>query len=210
MSSMPQYLLGPGVFAGAYVRIYHRIDRALFHEVRKALMRRLQGAVLEIGSGTGLNFPYLPDEVTYIGIEPESAMMRHARRAGFPHRLLLATGERLPFKDGSFDGVVSTFSLCSVRDPLAVAREAARVLKPEGAFFFLEHVRSRKRSWAAIQDFLTPLWSKVLRGCHLNRPLQAILEEAGLHVDELHEAGGAILPLIWGAARLRGAKARSG
>jgi SAM-dependent methyltransferase len=45
---------------------------------------------------------------------------------------MLAAGEALPFKDASFDAVLSLAVLEHVRDPFACAREMLRVVKPGG------------------------------------------------------------------------------
>ena len=87
--------------------------------------------------------------------------------------------ERLPFADQSFDTVVSTFVLCTVRDPQKVFSEVARVLKQGGRFITLEHVRSQDPSIAKWQDRVTPVWKVLLGGCHPNRELEGLGENAG-------------------------------
>ena len=80
-----------------------------------------------------------------------------------------APAEELPFDDGSFDVVISTMVLCTVADPETVLREVDRVLRPNGRFLFIEHVRSERPRLARWQDRLLPLWKPFAMGCHCNR-----------------------------------------
>ncbi len=128
------------------------------------------------------------------------------RRAG--PRLAAATvrkgiiqgpAEVLPFPDGAFDTVLATFVLCTVQDPGAALREARRVLQPGGVLRFLEHVRAPSPRWAAFQDRITPLWSRLFAGCHPNRDTLAALRAHGFSVAALETTKRGML--IQGVAR---------
>ena len=115
-------------------------------------------------------------------IEPDRHMVkrlrRRANRLGRDVTIVQEVGERLPFEDASFDSVVTTLVLCMVRDHKKVVREARRVLRPGGAFFFYEHVvspRPRGRWW---QNKLNPTWKLLTTGCNLNRDLTAAIKNA--------------------------------
>lgn len=131
------------------------------------------GAVLEIGVGTGLNFPYYVNADEVVAVDPDPHMLKRAQRkaasAPCPVRLVEASAEALPFGEGAFDSVVVTLGLCTIPDPAAAVREARRVLKPEGRFIFLEHVRSERRWLGRLQDLATPPWQRLAGGCHWNR-----------------------------------------
>lgn len=82
---------------------------------------------LEVGVGTGrfahaLGIPY--------GLDPSPKALARARLKGV--QTVAGVGEVLPFRDGSFGGVLAAFTLCFVRDPLQVLSEARRVLVPGG------------------------------------------------------------------------------
>ena len=149
------------------------------------------GRVLEIGCGTGANFPYYRDDVTeLIATDPDPYMLERAgKRAAEVRRPVAihkAPAEELPFDDESFDTVVSTWVMCHVRDPARTLAEVKRVVKPEGEFRFYEHVRYDHAFGAFWQDLITPLWRRLLAsGCHLNRDTARSITEAGFVFQEL-------------------------
>ena len=165
--------------------------QAVVEEQRRRLIPRAEGRVLEIGVGTGLNLP-LYDKArvrSVAGVDPSPAMRARAetraRHAGFPVTLLTAAAEDLPVPDAAFDTAVSTYTLCSVADPLAALRQVRRALAPGGALLFAEHGRAPDASVRRWQDRLDRAWPAVAGGCHLNRDIPALLEAAGFSVREL-------------------------
>ena len=155
-------------------------------EQRLRLVPLARGRVLEVGIGTGLNLPhYDPGRVgSIVGLDPALEMhplaARRARRAGLPVELVGVSAERIPFPDASFDTVLLTYTLCSIPDPLAALGEMRRVLKPGGRLIYCEHGLAPDAGVRRWQRRLTPLWSKVAGGCHLDRDVPALLERAGL------------------------------
>lgn len=107
------------------------------------------------------------------------------RRAGapVPAELTGDAAEALQQPDASFDAVVFTQVLCTVTDPDRALAEARRVLRPSGRLIILEHVRGRG-SLARWQDRLTPLWPRLIPGCHLGRDTAAAVERAGFRIQE--------------------------
>ncbi len=153
-------------------------------------MAHARGRVLELGVGTGSNLAYYPATVTeVVGIDPHDAVLERAEeearrldRDGRPYRVRLhrADAERLPYDDTSFDTVVAFLTLCTIPDYRAAAREAFRVLRPDGALLVMEHVRapdgSRLARW---QRRIDPVWTRLAVGCHLDRDTGAALRAAG-------------------------------
>ena len=88
-------------------------------------------------------------------------------------------GEALPVADGSFDTVVTTFTLCSVDDPAQALAEARRVLRPSGRLLFLEHGLSPDAGPRRWQYRLAPLWRRLMGNCHLTRPTLPSIRQAG-------------------------------
>ena len=150
---------------------------------RRWLAAGARGRTLDLGCGTGRNLPLLPASTTAVGVDPCAQSLARARRRS-PHALLVrARAEALPFKDGTFDTVVSGLVLCSVTDPAVAASEMLRVLAPGGTVRALEHVRSPLPWKARLQDWTQPAWTAFSGGCHPNRETERTLEGAGLAID---------------------------
>lgn len=157
---------------------------------RERVGRAASGRVLEIGIGNALNLPFFGPQVTeVVGVDPSPALvaMARQRRSGlrFPFKVVEGVGERLPLEDGGFDTVLTTWSLCSVGDPVRVLREARRVLRPRGQLLFAEHGRAPDAGVRWWQDTLTPGWRHMAGGCHLNRKIDELVGAAGFRLDDL-------------------------
>jgi ubiquinone/menaquinone biosynthesis C-methylase UbiE len=157
----------------------------LLRKPRDRTLAPARGRILEIGFGTGRNLRHYPSTVKRIeAIDPDFdldrlSMPRIARAAievDFHH----LDAAHLPFEAARFDTVVSTFTLCSIPDVVHALGEVRRVLKPGGQFLFLEHGRAPDPAIARWQDRLNPAWMPLAGGCHLNRPMRALVEDAGL------------------------------
>lgn len=153
---------------------------------RAKLVPLASGDVLELGVGGGANLGlYDRSRVTSLaGIDPSPELMEMARAklAGAPADLRLGKAEALPFADGAFDTVVTTFTLCSVDDQARVLAEARRVLKPGGRLLFLEHGRSPDAGPRIWQGRIEPVWKRLMGNCHLTRPVADAVAAAGFMV----------------------------
>jgi len=160
----------------------------MLREPRARALAPARGRILEIGFGTGRNLPHYPPTVKGIeAIDPDPDLdqlslprIAHAAIAVDFHHL---NAEHLPFESERFDTVVSTFTLCSIPDVVHALGEVRRVLTPGGQFLFLEHGRSPDAKVARWQDRLNRAWMPLAGGCHLNRPMRALIEDAGLVID---------------------------
>ncbi len=157
------------------------LERSGLRRWRAWLTAGARGRTLDLGCGTGRNLPY-PAGTLAIGLDPDAANLLRARRRAPGVPLVVALAEGLPFKDGSFDTVVSSLVLCSVQDPAAALAEARRVLKPGGELRLMEHVRSHRPWQAWLQDRLQPFWTRLSGGCHLNRETERAVEAAGFEI----------------------------
>ena len=171
-----------------YDLVSRRSEEAGIRARRAALLAGLEGDVLEIGAGTGLNVAHYVRAKRVVAIEPDSGMARRLpeRLAGakVPIEVLSASAEKLPFPDETFDAVVATFVFCSVEDPQKALREIGRVLRPAGRLALIEHVRGGGQT-ARWQDRLTPLHRKLAGNCHLNRDTRSSVAAAGFDADGL-------------------------
>ncbi len=164
--------------------------RKAFLRLREHLVAAARGQVLEIGVGSGLNLPcYHRDLEGLCGIDPSPELLAMARRQAawvhFPVSLAEGRAEQLPLDDHSVDSVVMTWTLCSVAEPEQALAEIRRVLRPGGSLLFIEHGRAPEAGVQRWQDRLTPFWRKLAGGCHLNRPVDRLIEAAGLRLTEL-------------------------
>jgi ubiquinone/menaquinone biosynthesis C-methylase UbiE len=150
---------------------------------RRWLVGGARRRALDLGCGTGRNLPLFPAGVRALAVDPFPQNLRRARRRAPRVPLVRARAEALPFKDGTFDTVVSGLVFCSVADPALALAEVRRVLAPQGALRTLEHVRSRSRFWGRVQDLLQPAWTWVAGGCHPNRDTERGVEAAGFAID---------------------------
>jgi ubiquinone/menaquinone biosynthesis C-methylase UbiE len=148
------------------------------------------GVVLEIGMGSGLNVPFYGTNVAKLyALEPSEQLrlmaIPRATRAAFPVEFLAASAEAIPLPAASVEWLVTTWTLCSIANPVAALREFQRVLRPEGRVMFVEHGRSPDPGVLRWQDWLTPVWRRLAGGCHLNRPIDRMIVEAGFAIEEL-------------------------
>lgn len=161
----------------------------IMREYRPLIVGEATGHVLEIGVGTGFSFSFYRQAESIVGIDPDPHMLKRAEKRlatlGLNNvELRLARAEDLPFADSSFDAVISALVLCTVRDVAKSLAEVKRVLKPEGTFRFMEHVRNDESFMGTIQDWITPVWRWLAAGCHANRRTQADIEAAGFRIEQ--------------------------
>lgn len=161
---------------------------------RQKVVPLARGRVLEIGIGTGLNLEHYDKAriEKIVGLDPGVEMhpraRKRSRRAQLDVELVGLSAERIPYDDGSFDTVVVTFALCTIADPRAALQEMRRVLRPGGTLIFCEHGLAPEESVRRWQHRLTPVWSKLAGGCHLDRDIPALLRDAGFRSPDLQSA----------------------
>ena len=156
------------------------LDRPFVAKQRRELLSTVDGEVLEIGFGTGLNLAYYPEHVHKITVvDPNSGMQRQARRridqSGIEVDQRLLSSEELPFDNQVFDCVVSTFTLCSIENVERALSEVYRVLKPGGRFLFLEHGLSPDAKVQQWPRRLNWLQRRLGDNCRLDRNVQALV-----------------------------------
>lgn len=142
--------------------------------------------MLEIGAGTGFNFPYYSDDASVVATEPDPEMLRRAEPRARKHAIELraAPAERLPFAEDSFDTVVATGVFCSVDHPARALSEIHRVLRPGGSLRFWEHARAKGWGRRSMQRVFDPIHFPLFR-CHIGRDTLRLMREAGFRIAEL-------------------------
>ncbi len=174
-----------------------------FQRLRRELLQQVSGEVLEIGIGTGLNLAHYGPNVSRVrAVDPASMLSARVaeRRAAvqFPVEITHQEAERLPYGDQTFDTVVSTWTLCTIPDPVLALREVGRVLKPRGRFLFLEHGRSDDHKIAVWQDRLNPIQNVLGCGCNLNRQIDQLITQSDLKIAHLDRFSMPSLPRLAG------------
>ena len=157
---------------------------------RERVIGAAEGRVLEIGVGSGKNLPfYRTPAREVLALEPAARLVTMARSApratGVPVNFLKASAEAIPLDNHSVDTIVTTWTLCSIPDAAAALAEMRRVLRPGGKLLFAEHGLAPDAGVRRWQDRLTPVWRRIGGGCHLNRPIRAIIEGAGFRIDRI-------------------------
>jgi len=158
--------------------------------LRERVCAGLTGDVVEIGFGSGLNIPFYPDRVERVtAVEPSDVGWKLANKrvtaTSIPVQRAGLDGQSLPFADASFDGALTTWTLCTIPDVVTALGELRRVLKPGATLHFVEHGLApdeRVRRW---QHRLEPIQKRVFGGCHLTRPVVPLLRSAGFEIKDL-------------------------
>jgi ubiquinone/menaquinone biosynthesis C-methylase UbiE len=158
--------------------------------LRQRVCEGLAGEVVEIGFGSGLNVPFYPAGVTRVAaVEPADVGWKLAdkrlRAASVPVQRSGLDGQSLPFPDDTYDCALSTWTLCTIPDVATALGEVRRVLKPGGAFHFVEHGLAPDEQVRRWQHRLEPVQKRVFGGCHLTRPVADLLRSAGFTITEL-------------------------
>ena len=180
---------------------------------RRELLAGSAGRVIEIGAGTGANFPLYPAGVLeVVAVEPEPYLRGRAEAAtagsSVPVRVVDAVADQLPFEDASFDVAVASLVLCSVADQPTALAEVRRVLRPGGELRFYEHVRAESHGLASVQRAADVVWPFFGGGCHASRDTLRAITGAGFAVEHVRRfsfrpcfIGALTAPHILGLAR---------
>jgi ubiquinone/menaquinone biosynthesis C-methylase UbiE len=161
-------------------------------EIRKKTLEGVAGSVLEVGFGSGRNLPLYPAGVRrLVAVDPSRESFKLARKridaSPFPVEYVPIGAEGIDAPDHSFDCVVSTFTLCSVPEPIAALEQMRRVLKPGGKLFVAEHGLSTDSKVQRWQHRLNKLQNLVCGGCNMNRDIRRLVLEAGFGFDQVEQ-----------------------
>jgi ubiquinone/menaquinone biosynthesis C-methylase UbiE len=179
------------VFARLYERASGSMEEEGLAALRAELLAGLDGVVVEVGAGNGMNFRHYPPTVTRVhAVEPEPYLrdlaVRAAETGAVPVTVHAGRAEALPLPDAAADAAVMCLVMCSLDDPPAALAELRRVLRPGGTVRFLEHTVAAGRGMRAVQRALdATVWPALAGGCHTARDHVAALAAAGFEVTAL-------------------------
>ena len=195
------------LFARIYQWTSGQAEKAGQAEHRRELLAGLDGRVLELGAGNGLNFAHYPETVSQVvAVEPETYLRERAveaaRTAPVPVEVVTGLGGHLPFDDASFDAAVASLVLCTVPDLDAALTDLRRVIRPGAQLRFYEHVLASTPGFAKFQRVVTRsgAWPLVAGGCHADRDTAAAIERAGFQIDSCRRFSFTPSPLVAPAA----------
>lgn len=164
-----------------------------FMKLREEVIPQLSGVGLELGAGTGLNYKLYSEKVQKLYmIEPCTKSAALALDEAKKNNLIVEQVHyldevKIPLEKESLDFVVSTWTLCTIPRLLETLEEVRTLLRPEGRFYFIEHGLHPSRFIGGIQHTLTPLHSIFSGGCHLDREIDAIIEQSGMKIESLEK-----------------------
>lgn len=170
--------------------------------LRRRLLNQAQGRILELGVGTGINLPLYRVTAAaelLVGIDVNGAKLAgttERQMAITPTFVLQSDAQRLPFPSDSFDTVVATLVFCSIPQPALALAEVKRVLRPNGRFLLLEHVRGQGTMSRRLTDWLHPAWYALQGECHLNRETAVAVSQAGFEIEQVTTHGWGLVQMI--------------
>lgn len=184
--------------AKSYDRGMWLLEALSLNRLRRQLLTRAIGCLLEIGMGTGANLPWYQEGSRVFGIDANIERMSGSARRSFttPFAASCADAQQLPFASNQFDTVVGTLVFCSIPEPKQALGEIRRVLRPGGRLLLLEHVRGQGSVSRWLTDAFHPAWFALQGSCHLNRETGRSVEEAGFNITHTSQHGWGVLQLI--------------
>jgi len=176
------------------------VEKSRYRRWREMLWSKVEGTkILEVGVGTGKNFPYYPVDKDVSAIDFSRKMLHRAKKKardlGIRVHLEQMDVQNLDFRDNTFDSAVGSFVFCSVPDPIKGLQEVERVCKPGGKIILLEHVLSANRVLAWLMNLVNP-FVVGLMGPNINRRTIENIANSGLKVEKVTDLTVGIFKLI--------------
>ncbi|MEC8798580.1 MAG: class I SAM-dependent methyltransferase [Pseudomonadota bacterium] len=160
---------------------------------RQKVVPLVEGKVLEVGVGSGLNLPFYDkskiDELW--GLDPSEELSDMARKVADRENIVVnfisSGAEEIPLPDSYFDSVLITYTMCTIPEVARANKEIKRVLKRGGKLIFCEHGEAPDENIRKWQKRINPFWGKLAGGCNINRKIPLLIQNAGFEIVELEE-----------------------
>lgn len=173
------------LFAKLYDRFMYGFEKGLVKN-RNELVSGLKGKVLEVGSGTGVNFGFYNEQADVVVIEPSAPMIKVSKTKHCNCRKIeyvnigITDNDLFQYVDAhTFDFIISTLVLCTVDNPEKAISNYIKLLKPGGRLVVLEHIHSSSKKHKILQNLANPLWNAFSEGCNLNRNTDKLIIDGG-------------------------------
>ena len=158
----------------------------------RKILNVLQGNILEIGTGTGINLPFFNSKSIVTAIDWSNEMVKIAKwkknlfQLSNIYKIQQGDAQELSaqFKSHSFDNIASTCVFCSIPDPILALKEVKKILKPNGYLIQIEHGLSRFWLVNILMNFFAPIIYH-FTGTHINRNHVRNLKQVGFNI--IHE-----------------------
>jgi len=155
---------------------------------KRELFSAMQGNILFLALGTGLDIPFFPEQQSIQAIDISPGMLEQAqtRLANYNGEIQASVMDvhELEFEDNSFDQIFTSCTFCSVPDPVNGLKSLKRVLKPGGELMMFEHTGSRYYPFKLMMDMMTLVSRKF--GPDMNRPTVDNVKAAGFEITEVN------------------------
>ena len=199
--SNPNANIKEGFYSKLFARFYdpfmESMEQRVLSRYRKQLLEPLHGQILEVGSGTGINFKLYPKGCHVVASEPSEHMLKYAQERlkmepveAEIELVLAGVGSQELEKHvpaNGFDAIVCTLVLCTIPEPEAAVESFKKWLKPDGRLIVLEHVHGRSTSRKVVHNLINPAWKRFAEGCHINRNTDKMLRDAGFTAEWEHD-----------------------
>ena len=160
---------------------------------RQKVVPLVEGKVLEVGVGSGLNLPFYDkskiDELW--GLDPSEELSDMARKVADRENIVVnfisSGAEEIPLPDSYFDSVLITYTMCTIPEVARANKEIKRVLKRGGKLIFCEHGEAPDENIRKWQKRINPFWGKLAGGCNINRKIPTLIQNSGFEIVELEE-----------------------
>ena len=160
---------------------------------RQKVVPLVEGKVLEVGVGSGLNLPFYDkskiDELW--GLDPSKELSDMARKVADRENIVVnfisSGAEEIPLPDSYFDSVLITYTMCTIPEVARANKEIKRVLKRGGKLIFCEHGEAPDENIRKWQKRINPFWGKLAGGCNIDRKIPTLIQNSGFEIVELEE-----------------------
>ncbi len=184
-----------------YDLLDEHFEKTRYKKIRKKILSKIKGNVLEAGCGTGRNFSYYPEGISVSAFDKSPKMLSIAKERAKLSRADITIQEmditKINFFDNTFDNIIATFILCVLPEKIEkqALNELIRVAKPNARLYFLEYVYSKNKIRAFIMK-ATSFIPKLLFSIRFNTTYELIKNNKSLKIEKIEFVHDDVVRLI--------------